>query len=476
MAIYHLSLKAIQRSKGRSSTASAAYRSRSKITDSRTGITYDYTRKKGIEARAIFTPDGSQISRSDLWNLAEEAERRKDGITAREYELALPCELDKKKRMELTRDFCLMLMERYGIAIDVAIHAPTKDGDQRNFHAHVQTTTRKLVNGSLGAKSDFELSGTERRKKGLKSQKEELQDIRQEWERMINAKLEQAGRPERVSCKSLPEQGESRPPTIHLGLAATALERKGIQTERGDLNRWPALRRMYGELQEMKKDLRALEAEITRTKQEKREDNEPGRKQPGMGERPQIIIRRNAGVDKAAKSQDGERGARAESANGSNANQATVRGSERPVQPNSLSTGRVETPSENTGRAERGYLGIAGQPERNIGLTRENFRDTQRISSENKARGITSRPGCGQTAGGSGRTDRDDLGRGREVRRSSWLERLKQLEAALISRIIEYRTIGDLLAMNQRKRGEEKARQEEKEVKNRQITKNRPKP
>lgn len=464
MAIYHLSLKAIQRSKGRSSTASAAYRSRSRITDKRTGLTYDYTRKKGIEARAIFTPDGSKISRADLWNLAEESERRKDGITAREWEIALPWELDKNQRMELTKNFCFMLMERYGIAADVAIHAPTQEGDQRNFHAHVQTTTRRLVGGALGAKSDFELSGTDRRKKGLRSQKEELEEIRQEWERMVNASLEKAGRPERVNCKSLAHQGESRPPTVHLGVAATAMERQGVQTERGDLNRWPVLRRMYGELQEMKKNLRSLEADLAKM-QGKGGEDEPTKER--RGEAPDVIVRRNAGVGKKTASYPEEKGAGAGFADGGHANQAAAERRERPVQPDQIPAGRAEKPTESAGRAEAGYSGLTGETGRNPRFVAKDLRDAQRISGKGQAGGLSSRQDSSGEDRTAGRADRDDLGSRRADRRACWLERLKQLEEIFIRRLIEYRTIGDLLAMGRREEKEKQAQKEAEEAKKR---------
>lgn len=464
MAIYHLSLKAIQRSKGRSSTASAAYRSRSRITDNRTGLTYDYTRKKGIEARAIFTPDGSKISRADLWNLAEESERRKDGITAREWEIALPCELDKNQRMELAKNFCMMLVERYGVAADVALHAPTQEGDQRNFHAHVQITTRRLVNGSLGPKSDFELSGTERKKKGLRSQKEELEEIRQEWERMVNTSLEKAGRLERVSCKSLADQGESRPPTVHLGVAATAMERRGIQTERGDLNRWSVFRRMYGELREMKKNLRSLEADLARM-QEKGGQDEPAKER--RGEAPDVIVRRNAGVGKETARRNAEKGAGAGFADGDHADQAAAERRERPVQPNPIPAGRAEKPTESAGRAKAGHSGVAGEAGRDFGFATKDLRDAKRVSGERQAGGLSSRQDSSGEDRAAGRADRDDLGSRRENRRARWLERLRRLEEIFIRRLIEYRTIGDLLAMGRREEEEKQAQREAEEAKKR---------
>lgn len=451
MAIYHLSLKAIQRSKGRSSTASAAYRSSAKITDQRTGQTYDYTRKKGVEARAIFTPDGSKISREELWNLAEGAEKRKDGIPAREYELALPCELDKAQRIELAKNFCVMLVERYGVAADVALHAPTREGDQRNFHAHVQITTRRLVNGSLGPKSDFELSGTDRKKKGLKSQKEELEDIREEWEQMVNASLEAAGRPERVSRKSLIDQGISRPPTVHMGVAATAMERRGIQTDRGDLNRWPILRRLYSELREMQKNLRVLEADLARMQEEK--GNGAGREISGVGEKG------GRGPEKAdTTAGHPQRGY---------APQAADAGSKRPVQPDKIAAGRAKQAPESAGGSKAGHPGNQGSAGRNVEIPRPNLPDAQRISGKGQAGGLTSSQGRGREAGENGGANRDDLGRSGEAGRSSWLERWRRLEEDFIRRLIEYRTIGDLLAMNRRREEEKIAEEEEMEAKKR---------
>ena len=149
MAIYHLSIKPIQRSKGRSATASAAYRSGERITDQRTGERHDYSKRHGVEISQIITPDGSEIARADLWNLAEAAEKRKDSTTAREYEIALPSELDPEQRKELAFEFGRLIVARHGVAVDVVIHAPTEKGDQRNHHAHIMATTRKLENGKL---------------------------------------------------------------------------------------------------------------------------------------------------------------------------------------------------------------------------------------------------------------------------------------------------------------------------------------
>ena len=238
MAIYHLSVKPVQRSKGRSATAAAAYRAGEKVTDERTGEEHDYGRKKGILYKEIITPDGSDITREKLWNMAEAAEKRKDGTTAREYEIALPSELPEKERIKLAREFAGKLARVQGVAVDICIHAPSRDGDSRNHHAHLLATTRRYEGGKLGKKSDFDLSDRDRKKKGLDSRKEELHALRAEWAYMVNAALDKAQITERVTHKSLAAQGiEDRAPSVHLGPTATTLERRGQQTERGDLNR-----------------------------------------------------------------------------------------------------------------------------------------------------------------------------------------------------------------------------------------------
>ena len=139
MASYHLSAKTVKRSAGWSATE--AYRAASWIACEREGRVHDYGRKQGAE------------DRERLWNVAEAAERRRGSVVAREWELALPAELDRAGRLELAEAFASALVERYEVATDVAIHTPHREGDQRNWHAHVLTTTRRLEAEGLGAKT-----------------------------------------------------------------------------------------------------------------------------------------------------------------------------------------------------------------------------------------------------------------------------------------------------------------------------------
>lgn len=242
MAIYHCSVKTISRSKGRSATAAAAYRSGVCLEDERTGEVHDYTHKSGIEHTELIMPEGITLDREQLWNAAEASEKRKNSTVAREYEVALPEELNPEQRTELAREFARHLVERYGVAVDVSIHAPGREGDSRNYHAHILTTTRQVTPGGFAAKT----RALDDKKTG------EIEHVRATWAQLTNQALEMSGHTERVSHKSLEEQGINRQPTVHLGPAVTAMERRGVHTDRGELNRGV-------DTQEAQKELAAAE-------------------------------------------------------------------------------------------------------------------------------------------------------------------------------------------------------------------------
>ena len=230
MAIYHCDVKPVQRSKGQTTTAKMAYRAGAKIEDKRTGKTHDYTAKKGVEHKEIITPQGVNIpSRQDLWNMAELAERRKDACTGREYEVNLPYELTKEQRIELCRDFARELASRHGVAVDICMHEPSKEGDQRNYHAHIMTTTRIITNDGLTEKADIEKAGRKR--------KDDLKQTRELWANMANKHLEKAGIAERIDHRSFKEQGKDQQPTVKMGWQATQIERQGKNSFLGDINR-----------------------------------------------------------------------------------------------------------------------------------------------------------------------------------------------------------------------------------------------
>ncbi len=224
--------------------AAAAYRAGVVLTDDRTGRVHDYTRRTGVASAEVILPDGATADRAALWNAAESAERRKDSRTAREWLLALPDELDAPQRAALARAFAVELVERYGVAVDVAIHLPDREGDQRNHHAHILTTTRtaslnpETGRVELGGKSAIELGDRDRAKSGIAGRSaDDITQLRARWAELANAALEHAGRRERIDPRSLAAQGIDRAPTQHLGPVASDMERQGRGSDRGDANR-----------------------------------------------------------------------------------------------------------------------------------------------------------------------------------------------------------------------------------------------
>jgi hypothetical protein len=248
LALYHLRVKAVSRSAGRSATAAAAYRAGARIECAREGRVHDYARRSGVAHAEIIVPDGSVWAqdRSALWNAAEAAEARRNATVAREYELALPEELSAQGRVALARAFGRELTQRYGVGVDIAIHAPSRKGDERNWHAHVLTTTRTVAAEGLGKKTRI-----------LDDQKTgpaQVLELRATWAELTNRALEAERHAARVDHRSLAAQREEkleiasehetqgearsaalarleaaaldRAPEAHVGVAATGMERK----------------------------------------------------------------------------------------------------------------------------------------------------------------------------------------------------------------------------------------------------------
>lgn len=236
MAIYHLSMKPISRTNGRSAVAASAYRSASKLTNERDGITHDYTNKSGVEHAEIVLPEGGVAEwardRSALWNAAELCEKRKDARVAREFEIALPHELTADQRLEATRIFAHELADRYGTAIDFAIHAPQDDSDIRNHHAHVMMTTRQVSGEGLADKNLLERENKWLLSADLPTTDMQLRDLRMRWEGIANESLARAGHDIRIDHRSHLERGLEIEPTEHMGVHATQMDRRGLVVSR----------------------------------------------------------------------------------------------------------------------------------------------------------------------------------------------------------------------------------------------------
>ena len=240
MAIYHLSTKPVSRSSGRSAVASAAYRCAVLLTNHRDGLVHDFTRKEGVEHKEIVLPEGLSadwaLDRSALWNAAEFAEKRKDARVAREFEIALPHELSPEGRLKAARAFAQDLANRYGAAVDFAIHSPSEHGDIRNYHAHVLMTTRQVGRTGLGEKTYLEHKNARLLAHGMATTDMQLRDIRQAWEGIANRQLQREGLDVRIDHRSHMERGLELSPTEHMGVHASQMQQQGMAVERGRLD------------------------------------------------------------------------------------------------------------------------------------------------------------------------------------------------------------------------------------------------
>ncbi|HVJ34808.1 MAG TPA: MobQ family relaxase [Terriglobia bacterium] len=248
MAIFHLSVKLISRSKGRSAVAAAAYRHGLRMADERTGLLHDYRAKQGIEHSQILTPPGTPgwaQDRSILWNKVERREKRRDAQLAREVEIALPAELSPAQRLALIRHWIKAELTDRGMIADLALHAPGGEGDNRNFHAHIMTTLRPVEGQEFGQKNRHW------------GNREMLRQWRRSWAESCNEHLAAAGSPERIDHRTLRARGIDRQPTIKRGQRATAIDRRAGKTisERGALNQAihsQNRRRRQGRLQQVR--------------------------------------------------------------------------------------------------------------------------------------------------------------------------------------------------------------------------------
>jgi len=250
MAIYHCSIKIISRGKGKSAVAAAAYRSGERITNERDGVTHDYSRKRGILYSEILLPAHAPrefAERSVLWNSVEKIEKQKNSQLSRELEIALPAELTQEQNISLVRRFVSEQFVAMGMCADIAVH--DKKG---NPHAHIMLTMRPLnEDGTWGAKvkkiNKIRTATTDW------DDRSKAEEWRKAWAAYCNTALRINKFDTLIDHRSYERQGVDLIPTVHIGVAATQMERRGIRTERGDINR---------EIEVSNKQIRQLRARI----------------------------------------------------------------------------------------------------------------------------------------------------------------------------------------------------------------------
>ena len=323
MAIYHLEAKVVSRGAGRSAVAASAYLSCSRLYNDYDGIQHDYTKKQGLVWQQVFLPEYAPQEwkdREKLWNAVEEVETAKDSRLAREFVVALPIELSREEQIELLQEFIREQFISDGMCADAAIH----DTDGHNPHAHILLTVRPLdeqgkwqyktekeylcmKNGEergftaaefrtaqnegwekqypykVGKKKVYmtpsaaEAQGFVRADKHPKSTRygrqnpiserwnseEQLAVWRAAWADATNRHLKRYGHDERIDHRSNAARGLDEQPTIHEGVTARALERKGMIADRCEINR--QIKADNALLRELKAEIKKLTALVART-------------------------------------------------------------------------------------------------------------------------------------------------------------------------------------------------------------------
>lgn len=256
MAIYHFSAQVISRGRGQSAVASAAYRSGEQLMDERTGEQKFYHRNVEPDTM-ILAPSHSPEwvrERERLWNEVEHIEKRKDAQLARELNIALPVELSNEQQRELIRDYIQKEFVDKGMIADISIHRD----DLNNPHAHVMLTTREITADGFGQKN------REWNDRAL------LERWREEWANHANKALEREGFQERISHLSHEARGIEQLPSVHLGHIAHEMEKRGVETERGNINRErQEYNKLVVDLQKYREEKQAIEQEIARKQEQK---------------------------------------------------------------------------------------------------------------------------------------------------------------------------------------------------------------
>ena len=246
VAIYHFHVDIVSRKTGRSSVAASAYRAGEKLHNEYDGITHDYsnrssvgksaynsgekvgkhdfTNKRGVVYSEIILPQNAPRKfqdRSTLWNAVEKSEKRCDAQTARDIDVALPIEFERYEQVEIMQEYIKENFVKHGMIADFAIH----DKNDGNPHVHILLTTRNVDKYGFGKKNREW------------NNKKFLQSWRENWANICNDKLKEKGYSERIDHRTLKAQGIDREPTIHIGVTAEQMKRRGIDSDRVKENR-----------------------------------------------------------------------------------------------------------------------------------------------------------------------------------------------------------------------------------------------
>ena len=254
MSTTHFNMKIVKRSKGESAVAAAAYQSGEKLYSERDSKTKHYSMKQGIVSTEVLIPSNAPEEykdRNTLWNAVEKVEKQWNSQLARRFIIGIPKEIPEDQYSKLVHEYCAKEFVEKGMCCDIAIHE--KYGGERNPHAHILLTLRPMdEHGNWTDKSHkvydldefgerIKLPNGEYKSHKVSStgwdEQSNAEVWRHDWETIVNEYLERAGSDVRIDMRSYERQGKDQVPTVHMGPAVTNMERRGIQTDIGNLNR-----------------------------------------------------------------------------------------------------------------------------------------------------------------------------------------------------------------------------------------------
>jgi hypothetical protein len=237
MSHYHLSAHdVITRSKGDKVVRVAAYAAREKLLDERYGQTHNFTKRRHeLLHSTMLTPDFAPVwtrNRQDFWNAVEDAEKLKNSQLAIPYDIALPHELTLEQNIALITAYCQKEFVSRGLVVDLNLHQPDPDKDQRNIHAHILIPTRPIDENGFTKKQRTANS----RKSWVQERTENIKRLRESWAHTHNLHMDAAGfdSSHHIDHRSYTEQGIRLEPTTHRGVATDNMEKRGLTTDRGD--------------------------------------------------------------------------------------------------------------------------------------------------------------------------------------------------------------------------------------------------
>ena len=252
----HTHVDIVARSKGASVIAKAAYNARDKLQDEYYGKTHDYSKKTDLVFSKIFLPEHIPkefLNREYLWNEVEKIEKSKNSQLARNLLFELPRELNEQERIKLISEFIEENFTSKGMIADCNIHNPMASDNEEQPHAHILLTLREIdsegkwkpkcrkeyILDENGEKIKLKSGNYKSRKVNLNdwNEPDKAKEWRENFSKKANEYLARNNIAKRIDPRTFEEQGREELPQIHLGTSSYQMEKKGIQTERGNQNR-----------------------------------------------------------------------------------------------------------------------------------------------------------------------------------------------------------------------------------------------